>query len=121
MYASSGKPWKLQPAPLAALEKAQAELVEEECSIILVDAYRPITQQQKRKAERPDLAVSPDASKHTRGLAIDARLFDPAISTHFDSLNKETEGDQEYLSEVLARHGWRRTNPNEDWHYEHQG
>lgn len=121
MYASSGHPWRLQPDALAALEKAQAELLANDCTMILVDAYRSVDRQKERKTERPDLAVSPDASKHTRGLAVDARLYDPAVGEYFEGQDAATHGDIEYLAEVMGRHGWKRTNPREEWHFEFQG
>lgn len=122
-YASTGaKPWRLQPDALDALIAAQEMLRANDCSLILVDAYRTIKQQAAEYAKKPNLAVPPEKSKHTHGLAIDVRCFDSDVSPLFDTSNPGTWGNINLIIDVLESVGWMQTIPDREvWHFEYQG
>jgi len=120
IYASTHT-WYLDPTALAALVAAQNELLEEDFSIVMVDAYRTYEQQAEAHKNKPDLAVTPEQSKHTKGFAADLRMWDSEVGD-FDADDEDTWGDQDYLAEVLAKHGWKRTvMPKEPWHFDYTG
>jgi len=119
IYASTHE-WFLTPEALEALVKAQNELLEEGYSIILVEAHRSYEKQAEAHRKKPGLAVSPEVSKHPRGTAVDARMWDEDIGD-FDADDEGTWGDQDYLAEVMAKHGWKRTvMPKEPWHFDYR-
>lgn len=119
IYASPGFHLALRDNVLDEFEEACWECWDEhEEWPVVVDGYRPASRQEERQKERPDLAVSPDASYHTKGRAVDIRAFNPSKAKYFDSLDPSTWGDLEKIAEVFLRRGWKRPNPREPWHFE---
>ena len=99
--------WYLANKAYSRLYAAQEECLDNSGSIILVDAYRSEGDQLAASIDKPDIAVAPEKSQHTRGLAVDARFW--GIS--------ESEG-----VDIMAKHNWVRTVPNkEPWHFAFKG
>jgi D-alanyl-D-alanine dipeptidase len=98
--------WYLNEAALDALIEAQQELVDGDASLLIVDAYLTYDEQQDKYERKPNLAVPPDKSMHTRGFAVDVR---------YDGC------DQEEFEDILAAYGWERTVPSEPWHFDYKG
>lgn len=96
----------LQEAALQALQRVQQDLVNQDMSLLLVDAYRTYEKQMEAYQSKPGLAIHPDQSKHTKGLAVDIRI---------------SGGSQADLENAMARYGWKRTVPNEPWHFDYVG
>jgi len=115
--------WHLRSEVVEALAMAQGELLDNAMSIVMVDAYRTYEEQQRAHVRKPGLAVSPEQSKHTKGLAVDLRLWDSRLNNGiFDSDISETYGDQDYLAAILEQYDFRRTvMPKEPWHFDFLG
>lgn len=96
----------LQEEALDALIRVQGELVAQDASLLLVDAYRDYQTQMNAYQSKPGLAIHPDQSNHTKGLAVDIRI---------------SNGDQNALEEAMGNHGWKRTVPKEPWHFDFLG
>lgn len=96
----------LHPVALEDLELAQVACVEAGGSILIVDSYRSWDRQMEAYRSKPGIAVKPEQSNHTKGLAIDARAH--TIS-------------QDEMAEILADYEWIRTVPHEPWHFDYRG
>lgn len=89
--------------------------------IVLVDAYRTYEKQLEAWQDKPHLAIHPDDSKHTKGLAVDLRLYSPKIGV-FDEAKTQTYGDQDLLAAAMLLGQWKRTVlPKEPWHFDYLG
>lgn len=111
----------LQESARFELKLAFEALLEDGCAILLTEAHRSYEKQAQAYKDKPGLAVSPDVSKHPRGLAIDAWLFDEEIGVWVAD-DKSTYGDQDMLADYLAFNSWERTvMPKEPWHFDFKG
>ncbi len=94
--------WYLVPEAVESLYYLQGELLDQDASLLIVDAYRSRAEQAAALRSKPHLAVSPEQSNHTRGLAIDVRGY---------------EITQSRLADLLTEYGWRQ-HPHEAWHFD---
>lgn len=121
IYASKDWVCHLQGEPLNDLIRAQKQLLEAGCSVVIVDAYRDYQSQKEAHEKDPSMVAKPDVSMHPRGLALDLRMIDSDVGT-FDSDDEDTYGDQDYLADVMAEYNWVRTVlPKEVWHFDWRG
>lgn len=125
MY-GSGEPYvtfHLQHSAVNALESAFNEALERGYVLILTEAYRTYEVQQKAHQDKPHLAVSPEVSKHPRGLAVDMWGHWLDGGDTWDESDKESyHGHQDLVADILVTHNFFRTvMPKEPWHFDFKG
>lgn len=127
---------RLRPETLRQLQKVVKDLRAKGYRLIIYDAYRPPSVQEKLWQARPDpkfLAAPWEISRHSRGTTVDVGLADLngkrlEMPSDFDEFTARADHDFSDVSEIAAKHGSDLRNAfykngftgveDEWWHYD---
>lgn len=125
---------QLRKEPLQALVRIANELAASQYSIVIFDAFRPLSVQERLKQACDDTNYVAEVSNHCKGITVDITLADSSgnyldMGTDYDDFTEKAhpgtqlisanqEANRAILTTAMNKQGFVQ-HPNEWWHFDY--